>query len=230
MKKSLIAAAVAGLALANTAQAETTFEKGTFSLGLGFPSAVSDVTLINIGSQAAFSTGNFGFQIDAGMIGYTDFSALESFGTFGVHFHKNAANGNKYGAFLANTYLLNQIGVEAMVGLGAFDIEVSAGIFDEGPGPQNLYNVSANAFYAINDSIEVNAGVEVFLYDGNSETIYEVGGTYKLPNSGVAVNAGYRGIDGESVIEAGVSWSFGPNQDMRMFSERGFDIFFGGLS
>ena len=227
MKKVLMITSAMAFGLAGAANADVVFEKGTFALNLGLISG-EDVSLFDVDAQAAFTTGTLGFQLDGGMTGITDFSDIESFGAFGVHFYKNTASGAKFGAYLANSYFVTQVGAEGMVSLGAFDVEGSAGIITEGYGPENIYNATLDVYYGISDRIELNAGVNHLFDSNNSFTIFEVGGSYMLPNNDIALNIGYRSFDSESVIDAGVSWSFGPNQDMRLFGKRGIDIFLFG--
>ena len=226
MKKLLVSSAVVALLSAGAASAEVAFEKGTIGVDLGFIDG-EDVTLFDVDARIAFTTGSFGFQIDSGMMGITDFSDMESFGTFGLHFYKNTANGAKFGAYLANTYFINQVGVEAIVPFGALDIEASLGMLGEDFGSSDLYQATFDVFYGVSENIELNAGVDHLFDDSDSVTIYRVNGTYMIPNSDVAVTVGYEDIDGESIINAGVSWSFGPNQDTRLFGDRGFDFLFG---
>ena len=226
MKNLLVSSAIIALLSAGAASAEVAFEKGTVGVNFGIIDD-EDYTLVDIDAKVAFTTGNFGFQIDAGVIGFTDFSDMESFGTSGLHFYKNTANGAKFGAFLSNTVTIRQVGVEAMVPLGALDIEGSFGAFNEDFGSSDYYEATFDLYYGVSERIELNAGVNHFFDADGSDTTYHVNGTYMFPNSGVAVTVGYEDFDGESIINAGVSWSFGPNQDTRLFSDRNFNLIFG---
>lgn len=226
MKKLLLMSTVAAIALASAAQAQVAFEKGTVSLNFGIISD-ADITLVDAESALAFSTGNLGFQIDGAINMITDFSNFDSFGSYGLHFYKPTANGNKYGAYVSASYFLTQVGAEAMVSVGALDIEGSIGILSADFGLDNIYNATIDLYYTVNENIEVSAGYNLYFDDANSEGIFRIGGSYMLPNSDLAINAGYRDQFESSIIDIGVTWSFGGNQDMRLFGDRTSDLFFG---
>lgn len=228
--KTLLLMTTAAVAIAGAAQAEVSFVKGTASLDLSQING-STFTLINSDADVAFSMGAYGFQIGAGMLTFTDGTDSTSISNSNAHVYRQAANGNKYGAYVSSMFFFTEYGVEGMFNLGPVDVEVYAGMIDD--IGDSVAHVGIEAFFDVSEGIEVSAGYNT-LFDTNGGgggffDMYSVGASYDIPNTNLAATASYETFDDglEAIYGIGIEWSFGPNQGERMFGERNFPFFFG---
>lgn len=223
------------LALAGAAQADVEFVKGTVALDVSYFDG-PDLYIIDAGVDAAFNVGNFGFQFGGANVTWTDFGDSYSYGTFDLHFYRNTAAGHKFGAYVVSGGGFGPFGggstsygVEGMFGFGNLDIEIAAGATDYSSFFSATFgNAGASLYYGIGENFEVSASYNyTFDFDGPySESNFSVGASYTIPNSAVSINGSYETFDGADIYGIGLSWSFGPNQDERLFGHNsGFAVF-----
>jgi len=231
--KYLLLGAAAALAIGSASQAQVTFSKGVGSFSVSNSGVVfgPDTVVFDTEFDVAFNAGNFGFQVGSGSQLFTNFSSSFSIANFDLHAYKNTGNGNKFGAYISSGGGVffgggNVIGAEAMIGLGALDVEASVGYLS-GLG-SDLILASLDVYVDVSPSLEVSAGYEG-LFDGPFEASNaRVGAAYAFGSSGYAVTADYNfnvSGGGSDSYNVGVSWEFGPNTDERLFGDRYFDVF-----
>ena len=217
----LLCSGVAALGFGSPSIAEVTFDSGSVSIGFEQLS-ISDVSFIDFDSALAFTSGNFGFQLD-GSISYFVQEGFNSvtLPSFGVHMFHQLDNGHKYGAYASYSgYGLRAIGAEALVALGPVNLEAAIAQLSGSGDP--LYTVALDLSYAASENIELNASYETY-FDGNgySGDFFSLGATYYIPNSSFAVSAEYLGLDGgASSFGANISWHFGPNSSRNLWNDR----------
>lgn len=234
--KFILLGTAAALAIGSASQAEVTFTKGVGSFSLGSFAEVDDYMIFDTEFDTAFSAGNFGFQIGAGLQNITDFSDSISLSNFELHGYKNTGNDNKFGVYVASGFGYyfgggNVIGAEAMIGLGAIDLEASVGYVSI--SGSDLIMASLDVYVDVSSNIELSAGFDGIFIDSDSYSSANVGASYAFGSSGYSVNAEYSfGIDDyvSDHYKVGISWEFGPNSDERLFGDRYLDfVSLGGI-
>jgi len=220
--KTILLMTTAAVAIAGAAQAEVSFVKGTVSVDVSLVDG-TDMNLTDTGADAAFSIGTYGFQFGGGNLTFSDGSESESLGYSNAHVYYQAANGNKYGVYSSAMSAFDEYGVEGMFNIGPVDVEAYAGYMDfDG---DSLGHAGLEAFFEVSEGIEVSAGYEtIFETDsgGDSFDSYSVGASYDIPNTNLTATASYESFDSgsEAMYGIGLEWSFGPNQDERLFGSR----------
>jgi len=224
MKKILLAT-TAVVAFSGASQAQVVFEGGVVDLGIQFVQGES-FSLINAGTSAAFSVGNFGFQIDGAMHMYDAFDDGPTFSSYGLHFYKPTANGAKFVSSSAIYY--TEVGAEVMFDLGPATIEASVGFLGYGPA-DNIVATGINASFDVTERLSFGAGYNVWFNDSDSFGFYNINAAYDINDTGLSVNASYSGYDDSSIglIGVGVSWGFGPNSGNGLFNNRSMNFLFG---
>jgi hypothetical protein len=247
MKFGLLTASL--LALSTAAHAQMVFDGADITVDSVIPlsGGFGDATKIGVSGRFAVSFGNIGIQSDIGYdtgIGGGFPPGFYSWDA-GLHTYYKINDRVKVGAFYASETLdifigqYSTFGAEAMIAFGKLDVEIAIGGMDA-LGGDDIFIISADGYYQINDSFEVNAGVWSFSGAGDTITNASIGASYALANVPVSLGATYThgfisgGGPGADSISVNVSYSFGGNGNERLFKTRNLDyldfIFtFGGL-
>ncbi len=234
MKLALLTASLLSLSVA--AQAQMVFDGADITVDAVFPltGGFTDSTKIGVTGRAAISFGSIGIQADIGYDTATGSVLPPSFYTWdaGLHTYYKISETVKVGAFYTseNLELLGQystFGVEAMLGFGKLDVELSiAGSEDIGA---DLVIVTADGYYQINDTLEVSAGVSSYINEFGHISIASIGADYTLANLPVSLGAAYthgfssNGNGSGDSISVNVFYSFGGTGGQRLFQNRNMD-------
>ena len=234
MKRALLTASF--LALSTAAHAQMVFDGADITVDSVFPfgGAFEDSIKIGATGRAAISFGNVGIQADMGYDTLTGGDAPSSFYSWdaGFHTYYKISETAKVGAFYTTEDLdelgqYSTFGVEAMLGFGKLDVELS--IAGSGGDVDDLTIVSVDGYYQINDALEVSAGVSSYLFDSEDISMASIGVDYTLANLPVSFGTAYThsfssgGDLSADSISVNVSYSFGGNGSERLFKNRNFD-------
>lgn len=235
MKNLLVTTALLS-SIAGGASAQMAFQSGIvdfryFDLGYS-----TDLASFDFGARADYDIGQLGLQLDAGASVLTNFTdSIESY-SVGTHVYKPLNSGAKIGGYLGYqqfsgagpTAGIINYGVEGMATFGAIDFEASLGGFSIDTSSEDVWVTTLDAYYQVSSSIELSAGIDHLFSDGFSETLYQLGAAYTLPNMPLSIGATYLSIEGIDSFGITASYAFGPASEERLFQDRAFNIYIGG--
>jgi len=235
MKNKFISIALASC-LAGTASAQMAFQSGVIDFSYGDIELEGPAVILNFGGRADYDIGAFGLQIDGSALIIADFpDSVEQY-SIGVHVNRTLSNGIKLGGFagvetlsLSGPYFtIYNVGAEAMMSFGAFDVEAAIGNFFGNEIGDIFWRAEVDLYYEISPAFEISLGVDQLFNAGFTNTFYTAGASYQLPNMPLSIGAKYYAADGFDRIEFVASYEFGDPNNERLFQSRSFPLFFGG--
>lgn len=237
--KSILLTSTILAAMAGAASAQVSFSSASIDLSY-LTTADSSLAYAGFGGRADYDIGQFGLQLDGSANGIMNAGLPLEVYNAAAHIYKPFGNGTKVGGFvvLDSLYFIGtktniySVGVEGMMTFGALDIEASiANIYFSGP-TNNAWFAEVDAYYSISQAIELNAQATSFFSSGGAPTnTYSLGVNYTMASVPISLGANYQFANGggDSFIEVVASYAFGPSSDERLFSNRVYPIFKGGL-